>query len=83
MLLSLTVFQQSVSEAMPITSLQIPLLGNFVVYSFITNKGDRQINYNHLIVRHSRQNLFLSSIAFVDSPKNENIYLKATTFQMN
>ena len=27
-LLSLTVFQQSVSEAMPITSLQIPLLGN-------------------------------------------------------
>jgi hypothetical protein len=26
-LLSLTVFQQSISEAMPITSLQIPLLG--------------------------------------------------------
>ena len=30
-LLSLTVFQQSVSEAMPITSLQIPLLGNLAV----------------------------------------------------
>ena len=27
-LLSLTVFQQTVSETMPITSLQIPLLGN-------------------------------------------------------
>ena len=27
-LLSLTVFQDSVSETMPITSLQIPLLGN-------------------------------------------------------
>ena len=27
-LLSLTVFQQSISDAMPVTSLQIPLLGN-------------------------------------------------------
>ena len=26
-LLSLTVFQQNVSEAMPVTSLQVPLLG--------------------------------------------------------
>ena len=26
-LLSLTVFQQSISDAMPVTSLQIPLLG--------------------------------------------------------
>ena len=33
MLLSLTVFQQSVSEAMPITSLQIPLLGNLMVFN--------------------------------------------------
>ena len=29
-LLSLTVFQQTVSESMPITSLQIPLLGKLV-----------------------------------------------------
>jgi nicotinic acetylcholine receptor len=43
-LLSLTVFQQSVSEAMPITSLQIPLLGNLVVKLYTKNtKGDRQI----------------------------------------
>jgi hypothetical protein len=30
-LLSLTVFQQSISDAMPVTSLQIPLLGNCLV----------------------------------------------------
>ena len=36
-LLSLTVFQQSVSEAMPITSLQIPLLGNLGVEVYTKN----------------------------------------------
>ena len=57
MLLSLTVFQQSVSEAMPITSLQIPLLGNLVVKLYTKNTKEIGRYNNHLIV-HSRQNLF-------------------------
>ena len=40
---------------MPITSLQIPLLGNLMV--LIDFKGDRQIYYNHLIIN-SRQYYF-------------------------
>ena len=56
-LLSLTVFQQSVSEAMPITSLQIPLLGNLVVKLYTKNTKEIGRYNNHLIV-HSRQNLF-------------------------
>ena len=41
-LLSLTVFQDSVSEKMPITSLQIPLLGK--VFDFPTRYEEQKVN---------------------------------------
>ena len=37
-LLSLTVFQQSISDAMPVTSLQIPLLGNCLVKNAVLQR---------------------------------------------
>lgn len=44
-LLSLTVFQQIVSESMPITSLQIPLLGNYSANIARHNHLDPKIPY--------------------------------------
>lgn len=38
-LLSLTVFQQSISDAMPVTSLQIPLLGKCLA-TCVPNQGE-------------------------------------------
>ena len=73
MLLSLTVFQQSVSEAMPITSLQIPLLGNLVVKLYTKNTKEIGRYNNHLIV-HSRQNLF-STLYCIYRFVNKKLYI--------
>ena len=82
-LLSLTVFQQSISDAMPVTSLQIPLLGKCLVTikqtgsKFFRNGG---LN-NHLsVLLQIIYVLWQSKFMYIDL--NSDTYLRLQTYNL-